>query len=113
EYKVMGLAPYGDPAPHREFFKTRYDLEPVGNFQVHLWRVPSLHDILAPRQDDEPFSTLHKNLAASLQEALETIVFHVLRHFREATGESSLCLSGGVAHNSTLNGKILRSGLFD
>ncbi|HEX7140765.1 MAG TPA: carbamoyltransferase C-terminal domain-containing protein, partial [Vicinamibacterales bacterium] len=113
EYKVMGLAPYGDPAPHREFFKTLYDLEPDGNFQVHLWRVPLLHGILAPRQDDEPFSTLHKNLAASLQEALEVIVFHVLRHFREATGETSLCLSGGVAHNSTLNGKILRSGLFD
>jgi carbamoyltransferase len=113
EYKVMGLAPYGDPAPYREFFRSLYELEPDGNFQVHLWRVPSLHTILAPRQDDEPFSELHKNIAASLQEALENIAFHMLRHFREATGETALCLSGGVAHNSTLNGKILLSGLFD
>lgn len=113
EYKVMGLAPYGDPEPFRDFFKTIYELQPDGNFRVDLWRVPALHSILAPRQDHEPFDTIHKNIAASLQEALETIVFHMLRHFRETTGETNLCVSGGVAHNSTLNGKIVLSKLFD
>jgi carbamoyltransferase len=113
EYKVMGLAPYGDPARYREFFRNFYELLPDGEFLVHLPRVAMLHSILAPRRDDEPFTTLHKDIAAALQEALEIVVFHMLRHFRDFTGETRLCLSGGVAHNSTLNGKILLSGLFD
>jgi carbamoyltransferase len=113
EYKVMGLAPYGDPAPHRALFRNFYELGPDGEYILHLERVPMLHALLAPRRDDEPFSGLHKDLAASLQEVLETVAFHMLRHWRESTGEPRLCLSGGVAHNSTLNGKILLSGLFD
>src|SRR5262249_7149841 len=52
-------------------------------------------------------------LAAALQEALEEIVFHVLRHYRQETKQKNLCLAGGVAHNCTLNGKILSSGMFD
>jgi carbamoyltransferase len=113
EYKVMGLAPYGDPSRFRDLFKNLYELKPDGGFQVSLMKIPILHTVLAPRQDDEPFETIHKDIAASLQEALETIVMHMLRHFRESTGETSLCVSGGVAHNSSMNGKILRSGLFD
>ena len=113
EYKVMGLAPYGDPAPYRDVFRQLYELEADGAFKLFLARVPLLHDVLAPRQDAEPFTQVHKDLAAGLQETLETIVFHMLRHFRAATGESKLCLSGGVAHNSSMNGKILGSGLFD
>ncbi len=113
EYKVMGLAPYGDPAVHRDFFRNFYELRPQGEFVVHLERVAMLHALLAPRQDDEPFTQLHKDIAAALQEALEVVVFHWLTHLRESTGERRLCLSGGVAHNSTMNGKILRSGLFD
>ncbi|MGY4430721.1 putative NodU family carbamoyl transferase [Bradyrhizobium sp. F1.13.1] len=48
-----------------------------------------------------------------MQEALERIVFHILRHYRESTGMKRLCLAGGVAHNCTLNGKLLYSGLFE
>jgi carbamoyltransferase len=113
EYKVMGLAPYGDPGRYREFFRNFYELLPEGKFLVHLSRVSMLHSILAPRRDEEPFTTLHKDIAAALQETLEVVVFHMLRHLRDSTGESRLCLSGGVAHNSTLNGKILLSGLFE
>lgn len=53
------------------------------------------------------------NVSASLQEALERIVFHILRHYREATGMTRLCLAGGVAHNCSMNGKLLYSGLFE
>jgi carbamoyltransferase len=113
EYKVMGLAPYGDPARYREFFKNFYELHPDGEFVIHLTRVAMLHAILAPRRDDEPFTDLHKDIAAALQETLEIVAFHMLRHLRRSTGETRLCLSGGVAHNSTLNGKIALSGLFD
>jgi carbamoyltransferase len=113
EYKVMGLAPYGDPARFRDFFKTLYELRPEGEFRIHLSRIPTLHSILTPRRRDDPFTTLHKDIAASLQEALEIMALHMIRHYRESTGETRLCLSGGVAHNSTLNGKILLSGIFD
>ena len=113
EYKVMGLAPYGDPSRHRSLFETLYDLLPEGEYVVYLHRISDLHSLLAPRKAGEPFTTLHKDIAASLQEALEVLVFHMLRHFRKTTGETRLCLSGGVAHNSSLNGKILLSGLFD
>src|SRR6185436_19009401 len=59
------------------------------------------------------FTQQHKDLAAALQQALEEIVLHVLRHYRQATGLRNLCMAGGVAHNCTMNGKILYSGLFD
>jgi carbamoyltransferase len=113
EYKVMGLAPYGDAARFREFFKTFYELLPEGEYLVHLDRVAKLHTITEPRRGDAPFTQLHKDLAAAIQEMLERSVLHMLRHFRALSGESRLSLSGGVAHNSTLNGKILRSGIFD
>src|SRR5258706_5528000 len=71
-----------------------------------------LFEVLGPRRRSEPISQLHKDLAAALQEALERIVFHHLTHWRTKTQAVALCLAGGVAHNCTLNGKILTSGLF-
>jgi decarbamoylnovobiocin carbamoyltransferase/7-O-carbamoyltransferase len=55
----------------------------------------------------------HKDFAAGLQETLETLAMHVLTHWARQTGATRLCFTGGVAHNSSLNGVILRSGLFD
>jgi carbamoyltransferase len=114
EYKVMGLAPYGDPAPFREDLKQFYDLLPGGGYRLYLERIePALLKRIAVRKKGQPFSTDHKNLSASLQEALETIVFHILRHRRQTSGLRHLCLAGGVAHNCTMNGKLLYSGMFD
>lgn len=113
EYKVMGLAPYGDPKVYRPLFKSFHTLLPKGDYFIHKDRIYSLFDLGAPRRKWEPFTQMHCDLAASLQEALEEIVFHVLRHFRKATGKKNLCMAGGVAHNCTLNGKVLESGLFD
>ncbi|WP_050384144.1 carbamoyltransferase family protein [Bradyrhizobium pachyrhizi] len=114
EYKVMGLAPYGDPAPYRELFAQFYELLDNGGYRVHLDRIgPALIRSMQVRRKGTPFTQQHRDVSASLQEALERIVFHILRYHREATGMKRLCLAGGVAHNCTVNGKLLYSGLFD
>ncbi len=112
EYKVMGLAPYGDPARFRDVFKNFYILLPNGDYLIYPERILELYSILTPRAKAEPFSQLHKDIAATLQESLEVMVFHILTHYREITGHEYLVMAGGVAHNSTLNGKLLSSGLF-
>ncbi|WP_439373333.1 carbamoyltransferase family protein [Bradyrhizobium sp. DASA03120] len=114
EYKVMGLAPYGDPAPYRKLFEQFYELSENGGYRLYLDRIgPALVRNIQVRRKGMPFTQQHRDVSASLQEALERIVFHVLRHYREATGMKRLCLAGGVAHNCTVNGKLLYSGLFD
>ncbi|MGM4954190.1 carbamoyltransferase family protein [Bradyrhizobium barranii] len=114
EYKVMGLAPYGDPARYRELFAQFYELSENGGYRVHLDRIgPALLRNIEVRRKGMPFTQQHRDVSASLQEALERIVFHILRHYRESTGMKRLCLAGGVAHNCTLNGKLLYSGLFE
>jgi len=118
EYKVMGLAPYGDPAVYRPLFQSLYELLPEGQYRlagddVRLGQVLRAGLVSGARRKGEPFTQAHQDFAAGLQEMLESIVFHILRHFRDVTGLRYLALSGGVAHNCTLNGKILQSGLFD
>jgi carbamoyltransferase len=113
EYKVMGLAPYGDPSRFRDLFKTFYDLLPEGDYVIHWQKLSALFDLAPPRAKDEPITQTHKDIAASLQEALEAVVFHFLEAAQKKTGHKRLCLAGGVAHNCTLNGKIAYSGIFD
>ncbi|KWV54749.1 nodulation protein [Bradyrhizobium macuxiense] len=114
EYKVMGLAPYGNPATYRKVFEQFYELSANGGYRVHLDRIgPALLRNIEVRKKGMPFTQQHRDVSASLQEALERIVFHVLRHYRDLTGMKRLCLAGGVAHNCTVNGKILYSGLFE
>jgi carbamoyltransferase len=114
EYKVMGLAPFGDPATYRDVVRSFYELLPEGGYELYLDRiVSSLLGRIEVRKKGQPFTQQHKDLAAALQQALEEIVLHVLRHYRQATGQRNLCMAGGVAHNCTMNGKILYSGLFD
>jgi carbamoyltransferase len=114
EYKVMGLAPYGDPAMFRNLFNQLFELSADGGYRIFLDRIaPALLAHIAVRRKGQPFTRQHQDVSAALQEALETIVFHILRHHRERTGLRHLCLAGGVAHNCTLNGKVLYSGLFD
>jgi len=112
EYKVMGLAPYGDPSRFRSVFNEFYALLPGGDYVIYNERVLNLHRTLPPRRRGEPFNQMHKDIAAALQESLEAIVFHILRHQQEATGQENLALAGGVAQNSSMVGKLWRSGLF-
>lgn len=113
EYKVMGLAPYGNAAVYREKFNSFYALLPDGDYTIHQNRIMEMYEILQPRKRDESFTQVHMDIAAALQEALETIVFHILRYFQTLTGHTRLVISGGVGQNSSMNGKILCSGLFE
>ncbi|MFC4565585.1 carbamoyltransferase [Nocardiopsis mangrovi] len=120
EYKVMGLAPYGDPDRFRDVFAELYTLGDKGGYEIHhSAAVPNLIGPafaaagVAPRRRDAPFTRDHKDLAAGLQACVEEIALHVLRHWAAATGLTRLCFGGGVAHNSSLNGAVLRSGIFE
>ncbi|MCC8243325.1 carbamoyltransferase family protein [Saccharothrix luteola] len=120
EYKVMGLAPYGDPATYREQFRSLYALLPDGGYEL-IPGLPDINPTVAPfyaigfpsRTAGEPVTQEHKDFAAGLQEMLETVAMHVITHWARQTGATRLCFTGGVAHNSSLNGVILRSGLFE
>lgn len=113
EYKVMGLAPYGDPSRFRDILSKSYQLEPEGNFGAWSpWLDDNqLHELT--RLSGEPFLQIHMDWAAALQVALEEIVTHALTHFQKVTGLKNLALAGGVAHNCTMNGSLLTSGLFE
>ncbi|WP_234373940.1 carbamoyltransferase N-terminal domain-containing protein [Streptomyces scabiei] len=109
EYKVMGLAPYGDPATFRDALSSLYMLADNGDY--HLLPNMTVPDLvgpsmltrgITPRRKGEPFTQQHKDLAAATQEALEKIVMHVLSHWAESTGLSRLCFGGGVAHGPGL-----------
>jgi predicted NodU family carbamoyl transferase len=120
EYKVMGLAPYGRPEKYRAVFDKLYTLLPDGEYEFHhagpgltmLAPIFLLHG-LKPRRKGEELAQEHKDFAAGLQEMLERIATHVITHWARSTGLRRAAISGGVAHNSSLNGLILRSGLFD
>lgn len=113
EFKVMGLAPYGNPGRFRHAFSALCTLLPNGDYALNWNQFENaLYGLVPVRKKGEPILQDHKDLAAALQEALERIVFHIASYFRRATGSPRLCLAGGVAHNSTMNGRLLYSGLF-
>jgi carbamoyltransferase len=113
EYKVMGLAPYGNPATYRDLFKSFYTLLPEGQYNIDLKKVKKLYLLTPRRQKDEPFNQTHKDIAAALQESVEEIALHILTHYKKKYNHTRLCLAGGVAHNCSMNGKVLYSGLFE
>jgi carbamoyltransferase len=118
EYKVMGLAGYGEPQTYRKFFQSLIRLEEKGAYSLNniaksrfkYWLIDSLG---RPRKHGEPITKRHRDIAAALQEALQGAVLHTLDHARKDLGIPKLCMAGGVALNSMLNGAIARSGLFD
>ncbi len=114
EYKVMGLAPYGDPARYRNVLRDLYELGPDGSYRFDADRMDDdlLRAGIRPRRRGEPMSADHHDFAAALQEMLETIVEHVAATLVARSGEQRLCLSGGVAQNCTMNGRIAASGRF-
>ena len=117
EYKVMGLAPYGNPKTFETLFQRMYELQPEGRFTIvsDAQRLSLMQQAgLAAhfRSKGEPFTQVHKDFAAALQTTLERIAAHVVDWFQKQTGARYLCLSGGVAHNCTMNGVLLRSGRF-
>lgn len=117
EYKVMGLASYGNPARFRDVFESLVVLECEGRYSTPWLATLQLKNFLCERLGParltgEPVEQRHADVAAALQESLHRAVLHTLRHARNQTGLSNLCMAGGVALNCTLNGVIARSGLF-
>jgi carbamoyltransferase len=123
EYKVMAMAAEGDPARFRPAFDRLVRLRPGGRYRTFrtamVFRPGYCERFLErvfgipPRSAGESLEKVHFDLAAALQETTEKVVFHLLARLRELSGSRNLCLAGGVALNSVLNGKILKCGLFE
>ena len=128
EYKIMGLAPYGDPRRFRDFFARAVEFGDNGSIRIPLLRLNETKDerenylhsrryldenLLRERRPEDEISDEHKDVAAALQECLDRTMQHLCGHFGKRTGLRRLALAGGVALNCTANGKLLQSGLFD
>ena len=125
EYKLMGLAPYGEPKYLQTILDYLIDLKPDGTFRLNLdcfdyctglTMTNSKFDALfggPPRAPAEPLTQRHMDLAASVQVVIEEAVLRLTRSLQAETGIPNLCLAGGVALNCVANGKVLRDGRFD
>lgn len=118
EYKVMGLAPYGEPRYADLIRDKLIDVKEDGRFllassDLTEERLTQLFSHPARRPDQDQLTQFHMDMAASIQEVTEQIVLKLARSVRKATGAKNLCLAGGVALNCVANGKLLREGLFD
>lgn len=124
EYKLMGLAPYGEPRFTDVILRELVDMKPDGSFRLNLdyfgylhgqtmtnGRFAALFGIVA-RRPDEPLAQEHCDLARSIQNATEAIVLRLARTLHAETGEENLCLAGGVALNCVANARLLREGPF-
>jgi carbamoyltransferase len=125
EYKLMGLAPYGEPKYTQKILEHLVDVKQDGSFRLDqtyfnyctgLTMTNGRFDDLfggRPRKPDEPLTQHHMDLAASIQAVTEEIVLRLTRSLRGETGITNLCLAGGVALNCVANGKLLRDGRFE
>jgi carbamoyltransferase len=118
EYKVMGLASYGDPSRYRRAFSELVPIDDRGTYATALLPGGGLKDFLLThlgpaRSRDDPFDSRHADIAASLQEAVTRAVLHTLKRARTDTGMTNLCMAGGVALNCSLNGALARTRMFD
>jgi len=125
EYKVMGLAPYGEPRFVEKILSDLMDLKADGSFWLDmryfeycqgLTMTSRLFDELfgvKPRRKDEPIEAVHMDMAASVQKVVEEVVLRAARHLHARTKSRNLCLSGGVALNCVANGRVLREGPFE
>lgn len=125
EYKLMGLAPYGEPRYAQQIFEHLIDVKSDGSFRLDqsyfnyctglTMTSQRFHDLFGgpPRKPEEPLAQRHMDLAASVQAATEEVVLRLTRAIRKETGLRHLCLAGGVALNCVANGKVLRDRQFD
>jgi len=125
EYKVMGLAPYGEPKFAKLILDNLIDLKPDGSFRLDM----SFFDYCtgftmtndrfaklfgeAVRSPDQLLTPFHMDVAASIQSVLDEAVLRLTRSLAKKTGSRNLCLAGGVALNCVANGKVLRDGSFE
>jgi len=125
EYKLMGLAPYGEPRFAQTILDHLIDLKDDGSFRLNMayfdycvgltMTNQRFSDLFGTpvRDPDEALAPIHMDLAASIQKVLEEVVLRLTRSLANETGARNLCLAGGVALNCVANGRILRDGRFD
>ncbi|HEY7845022.1 MAG TPA: carbamoyltransferase [Bradyrhizobium sp.] len=125
EYKVMGLAPYGEPKYAQLILDNLIDLKPDGSFRLDMSYFDYCTGLTmtnerfaklfgAPvRTPDKLLTPFHMDVAASIQAVLDEAVLRLTRSLAARTGARNLCLAGGVALNCVANGKVLRDGKFD
>lgn len=125
EYKVMGLAPYGEPRFVQTIYDHLVDLKADGSFVLNQdyfdylggltmtnERFDALFDA-PPRVPESPLTQRDMDLARSVQDVCEEIMLRMARNVHAETGQKNLCLAGGVALNCVANGRILREGPFE
>jgi len=125
EYKVMGLAPYGDASKYINKFKQLYTVTKNGGYELNMdyftyeWSTNSMFNEklselfeIPNRLPEETLEQVHKDIAASLQQIYEFLFFRLLDTLYKQTKSENLCLSGGCAYNGTANGKILKRTKF-
>jgi carbamoyltransferase len=124
EYKVMGLAPYGEPSFVRKILDNLIDVKADGSFRLNLdyfdyctglTMTNARFDALfggPRRKPEERLARRHMDLAASIQSVTEDVVLRLVRALAAETGRANLCLAGGVALNCVANGKVLRDQCF-
>ena len=128
EYKIMGLAPYGNPERFRRFFEEAVELRPDGTIRIPFLRLNHSREerenylatrryvdehLIVRRAPEDVITQDYKDVAAALQECLDRTVLHVCGHFGKQTGLRHIAMAGGVALNCTANGKLIDSGIFD
>ena len=124
EYKLMGLAPYGEPRYANLILEHLIDVKPDGSFWLDqryfdyatglTMTSERFHRLFGapPRAPEGPLEQRHMDLAASVQKVTEEVMLRMTRDLARSTGIENLCLAGGVALNCVANGKVLRDGAF-
>jgi carbamoyltransferase len=125
EYKLMGLAPYGEPRFEKRIRDHLIDVRDDGSYRLDLsyfnycqgltMTSPKFHALfgMPPRTSESQLEQVHMDLAASIQKVTEDVMLKTARHAHKVTGKKHLCLAGGVALNCVGNGVILREGPFE
>ncbi len=125
EYKVMGLAPYGEPKYSQLILDELMDLRDDGSFRLNMKFFNYCHGLTMtseafhglfggpPRKPESQITQREMDLARSVQDVTEEIMLRMARYVRRETGEKNLCLAGGCALNCVANGIILRESIFD
>lgn len=125
EYKLMGLAPYGEPRFASVIRDELIDLREDGSFRLHLEHFDflagetmtneSFHRLFGgpPRHPSQPVEARHLDVARSVQVVTEEVMVRLARETRKVTGSPNLCLAGGVALNCVANGRLIREGIFE
>jgi carbamoyltransferase len=125
EYKVMGLAPYGEPRFVDLILAHLIDVKPDGSYRLNLEYFdyiygestigPRFIELFgrAARAPADPLESFHMDVARSIQQVTEQVVLAQARHTARVTGARALCMAGGVALNSVANGKLIAAQIFD